>query len=426
MDTDRDPISHCPGTLNADSTLCTISAPITASVTLIPEVQYLFQGIIFVGDDVSETVLTIEPGTVLYGDATSATPSSIVIQRNSKIMAVGTAAAPITFTSSNAPGNRAPGDWGGLVLNGNAPVNACGSQPCSLPGEGETGTYGGSNPADSSGTIAYVKIQFSGHQITPEVEMNGLAFQGVGSGTVVHHVQIHRASDDSMEFFGGTAQVKHMLLSGTEDDGFDWTSGWQGKAQFVIVQQFDSQPADQGIEADNFEDNHDYEPRSNPTLYNFTMLGSANNAEDTAGIKLRRGTGATLRNFIIQGYRKNCFNLDDAATWAQQAAGAVSIDNSIMHTACAFADDDADEAGTLTGNLESAVWAAGAANSIADPMISAAFNETAPVYTPAAGSPALSGAAAPPAGDAFFESVTFIGAVGTDDWTAGWTEFPVN
>ncbi len=408
---------HCPTELveKGKEWVCTVSETITDDQKWIPEISYVLQGLVFIGDGTKETTLTIEPGTVIYGDTTS--PSSLIIQRNSKIYAVGTSTNPIVFTSAKAEGDRNPSDWGGVVINGNAPINICASQPCEATGECDTGLYGGDNPKDNSGEFAYVRIEFAGYQYDPETEFNGLALQGVGSGTKIHHIQIHKCSDDSLEFFGGTANVSHIVLTGTGDDLFDWTQGWNGKAQFVCAQQHADIQAERGIEADNLEQDNDASPRAKPILSNFTLIGQKDNAGDTLGIKLRRGTAGNLSNFVIMGFDQ-CINIDNDATWAQVTSGAATIDYSIIPDISCLDDQDS------TGNLESDWWNAGTGNIVGDSKLQAPQNETAPNFMPKTDSPVLGAGQAP--SDSFFDNVDFIGCMGTEDWTKGWTDYPTN
>ena len=148
-------------------------------------------------------------------------------------MADGTPDAPIIMSSDAAIGSRARGQWGGLIINGSAPTN----QGVTF-GEGDTGAFGGNNPSDSSGTLRYVRLEFAGIEFSPDNELNGIAFQGVGSGTIVDHVQVHMNQDDGIEMFGGTVNLKYVLVTGARDDSFDWTDGWTGKGQFWVAQQY--------------------------------------------------------------------------------------------------------------------------------------------------------------------------------------------
>jgi hypothetical protein len=256
---------------------------------------YLLDAMVFIGNDTAATsaVLTIEAGTLILGNG-GITPGTLVITRYSQIEAVGTAAAPIVFTSALPAGSRAAGDWGGLVINGLATVNLVNGTG---EGEGSSGTYGGGLNDDDSGTLKYVRVEYAGRVFTSEDELNGIAFQAVGSGTEVDYIQVHQNKDDGVEFFGGTVQVKHVVLTGNQDDSLDWTSGWIGSAQYVITQHYPG-TGDQAIEADNLEDDTEATPRSAPILANFTMVGNGS----SEGVLFRRGTDATLINTIVTAF----------------------------------------------------------------------------------------------------------------------------
>ena len=426
-----DDVLHCPGEVNEKKgeIFCIVPAGELTADSVENEAQliwkkgltYVLDGKVFIGDDAEETVLTIEPGALILGETVTDldNSASLIIQRRSKIVAEGTADDPIVFTSARAVGERANDDWGGIVINGRAPINSCGSGSgvCEAAGEGETGQFGGDDPDDDSGVFRYVRIEFSGKRLDPTKEFNGLTLQGVGRGTEIHHVQIHKAGDDAIEFFGGTAEVHHMVLSGTGDDNFDWTHGWQGKAQFIIATTIGNVSGECGIEADNFETNFDYTPRSNPTLYNFSFLGPR-----TSQVMLfRRGTAGTFVNFLSLASDR-CLDIADKATWDMAKSGALTMHHSVFVADDCFEDDD------LEGldNLESEWWLQEEGNRVvADPGVEK-VDAASPDYRLKADSPLWEGAGAIPEGDDFFEAVDFIGAMGDDDWTAGWTDYPIN
>ena len=166
------------------------------------------------------------------------------------------AVRPIVFTSAAAEGSKRPGDWGGVIILGRAPSNHrdANGQPTTGKVEGLTsgGDYGGSDQNDDSGVLKYVRIEYSGVAIAPNNEVNGLTFGGVGRGTIVDYVQVRHTADDCFEFFGGTVNAKHLICHYNGDDGFDWDNGYQGKLQFLVLQQ-DPTVADEtnGFEGDN-------------------------------------------------------------------------------------------------------------------------------------------------------------------------------
>ncbi|MBK9647604.1 MAG: hypothetical protein IPO67_20995 [Deltaproteobacteria bacterium] len=388
-----------------------------AKVKLVTGCAYLLSGGVFIGDDVNETILEIEPGVTVYGDNT--TLSFLVIRRGSKLQAEGTAAAPIVFTSAVEAGSRKPGDWGGIILNGRAPINNCfngaESLPCEAEGEGGTGLYGGGEPNDSSGVLKYVRVEFGGRKITDENELNGIAFQGVGSGTVVDYIQAHRGADDGVEFFGGMVDATHVVVTAPDDDGIDWTDGWVGRVQFAVVQQADGL-GDNGIEADNSNDANDATPRSAPVLSNVTLVGVPTSDKSDLGALLREGTAAQLWSTLIVGFNQACVGLSQEATFEQAASGALVMATSIVDCATSFSTD---VEGKTADDV--AAWYNGASlgNQETASNLTKPYDLSAPNFRPSAGSAALSGAQQPT--DSFFESVSYIGAFdATTDWTAGW------
>ena len=231
-------VEGCPaGTTAIDPTaqmpVCELVGTITDDLTLDSNRAWLLNDAVYFGDGTTTNVLTIEPGTTIYGKMGS--KAFLVIQRNAKIIADGTADAPIVFTSEAVVGDRKVGDWGGLVINGNAPVNLCPDMDdCNIEGEADTGTYGGNVADDNSGILRYVRVEFAGKDVDSENQLNGIAFQAVGSETVIENIQVHMAQDDCIEFFGGTANFRNVLCTGIGDDNLDWTLVGLAKAKVLL------------------------------------------------------------------------------------------------------------------------------------------------------------------------------------------------
>ncbi len=222
------------------------------------------------------STLTIDPGTTIFGD--EATRGLLVVQPGAKIVARGTREAPIVFTSENPPEKAKPGDWGGVIVLGKAPINLLGVDGKRARGkvEGLThdGDYGGAEANDSSGVLEHVRIEYSGTELGPNNEVNGLTLAGVGRGTSIDHVQIRYPADDCFEFFGGTADAKHLICQHPGDDGIDWDYGYTGRIQFAVVEQHPRDEHDgHGIEGDNDPNGSRNEPRSAPVLSNITLCG---------------------------------------------------------------------------------------------------------------------------------------------------------
>ena len=389
-----------------------LTGRITSDRLLTSDKYYLLSGAVFVQDGAT---LTIEPGTTLFGEG--ATNGTLIVAQGGKVIANGRADRPIVFTSDAVEGQRDRGQWGGLIINGRAPVNT----GAIAQGEGDTGTYGGSDPTDNSGVLRYVRVEFAGIEFSPDNELNGIAFQGVGSGTVVDYVQVHFNQDDGIEFFGGTVNAKHLYCTGIRDDSFDWTDGWTGKGQFWVAQQR-GDDADNGFESDNEGDNNEAMPRSNPTIYNVTLVGDPNGPESDTGLLLREGTAATLRNFIVIGFNKGGLDIDTGSSIQLANSGELSVQNTIFYnnkvdgTPGNFEVDD-DE-------IDEAAWATMASfnNAEVDPMLMAPYSLRSPDYRPFSSSPAVTMEAASPPSDGFFDAVSYIGGVGpNNNWLAGWT-----
>jgi hypothetical protein len=369
--------------------------------------------------------LTIEPGTVVTGDFGSA----LAVTKTARIAANGAADAPVLFTSSRAFGTRRRGDWGGIVLLGAAPINVAGGTANieGISASPET-SYGGADAAHDCGSLQYVRVEYAGYVFGANNELNGITLGGCGSATVLDHVQVHKGLDDGIEFFGGTANLRHAVISDPDDDGLDWDYGWQGKVQFLVVRQ-EPGAGDKGFESDNNGNANDATPRSRPTIYNATLVGSGKApglAPNQQGLHLRRGTAGQLFNFIVTRFSDAALDVDDAATGNQITAGELTLSNSIVFGNGGAADgtwgpdpdtDAFDEPTLYTG--------ASYGNRLVDPELTST-TLTAPNYAPSSTSPALSGAATPPADGFFDDTATFVGAIRDEasDWSAGWTAFP--
>jgi hypothetical protein len=386
----------------------------TGDVHLTADTYWVLRGAVFIG---APGRIIIDPGTRVVGEL--ATAGTLVIERGAQIIADGTAAAPIVFTSDQPIGQRGRGDWGGLIINGNAPINLVGGVGI---GEGGTGVYGGNDPDDTSGILRYVRVEFAGIEFSPDNELNGIAFQGVGRGTIVDHIQVSFNKDDGIEMFGGTVDIRHAVLTGIGDDTVDWTFGWQGRMQFVIGQQR-GDDADRGIEADNQANNNELLPRSKPTIYNMTLVGDpdANEGpESTQGMELREGTAGIIRNFIVIGFKLQSFRVTGASSAAQVTAGELSVRHGII-----FGNGT-----NLHGGINAIVANSGGTIDVVDPVLVRPYDHANPDFKPAAGSPALTLGFETPPGDGFFDTtVTYRGALSDDpaqDWTLGWTDYAQN
>ena len=382
-----------------------VQGVIVEDQTLTADNEYLLRGAVKVQEGVT---LTIEPGVTIYGE--SATNGTLIVDQGAKIMADGTADAPIIMTSDAAIGSRKRGQWGGLIINGRAPTN----QEVAF-GEGNTGAFGGNNPNDNSGVLRYVRVEYAGIEFSPDNELNGIALQGVGSGTVIEYVQVHMNKDDGIEMFGGTVNLKYALVTGARDDSFDWTDGWTGKGQFWVAQQY-GDDADNGFENDNSSKDNEASPRSSPIIFNVTLVGDPAGPKSDNGMLIREGAAGMYANFIVTGFNKVGLDVNNESSHKQANDGNLVVKNSIFFNNGKgnFGDEKEND------GFDEAAWASGLNNVEADPNLADPFNKDNPNFTPGSGTPAV--APATPPSDGFFDAVNFIGGVSAaNNWTTGWT-----
>jgi hypothetical protein len=402
---------------------------------------YHLRGYVYVTNNAT---ITIDPGTKIVSNRDSA--GVFVVYRTAKIDAQGTADKPIVFTSGET--SPAPGDLGGVVLVGQARVNG---NHAVLEGgvDPAYSVFGGTNDADNSGTLKYVRIEYAGKAVNPGDEVNGLSLYGVGSGTTIDYVQIVRGLDDAFEFFGGTVNAKHLVAYNCADDDFDMDDGFRGMIQFAVSVKdpaFTDNKGTTGDISNNFEvDNVNPSngflwtktPTTFPVLSNFTAVGP-NNATGTSpdygyNMRWRRGCKFILANSIVLGGQKAGLDIDDDSTASYYAKDTSRFYNSFLSSYGQLTKVDkqvlnppvldAIALATLITTRDGSILSADPATiKLTDP-----FNNAAPDLKPAAGSPALLAASKFDFGalsNEFFEHVTYIGAFdGTNDWTSGWAVF---
>jgi hypothetical protein len=319
----------------------TIDTDITVNRTLYADTVYTLKGFIHVANGAT---LTIQPGTRIIGDF-STLGSSLFILRGSRIRAMGTSEKPIVFTSSRAAGQRQPGDWGGLILVGNARINRAGNINIEGTNTGASNPAvnygGGTDDTDSSGELHYVRVEFAGFGPAPNQELNSFTFAAVGSGTQLDHLQSMAGLDDAFEFFGGRADAKYLVSYESGDDHFDMSEGYSGRLQYLIAYQskvlvprngagnVSGDP--QGIENDGCDgpgctDGQLSQPYTMPLVANFTLVGTGPGPVDATsggyGMVLRRGTGGFYVNGLVTNWPKAAISIrDQASTGARIANG---------------------------------------------------------------------------------------------------------
>jgi Secretion system C-terminal sorting domain/PKD domain len=412
----------------------TIASDITTNTTWTKNNIYLLTGgFVYV---TGNSTLTIEPGTLIKGNATA-----LVITRGSKIIADGTQAEPIVFTSFQPAGSRAPADWGGLILCGKAPINdPAGSRLAEGGIDPTKGLYGGTDPNDNSGIVRYVRIEYAGIAIISGNETNGLTMGGVGLGTTIDYVQVSHGGDDAFEWFGGTVNCKHLVAFRGLDDEFDSDYGFTGKVQFALGVR-DSLIADisgsNGFESDNDATGSINAPLTHPIFTNVTIFGpkrtatTSINANYKRALHLRRSSAICTYNSVFTGFPTG-LKIENDNTASNAKTNSLQFKNNII-AGCTTPLDSAALTiawGTTYNSFLGWFNFPANANSILpnslDIMAVNPYNYLNPNFLLQAGSPAASGASfsSPNLTDPFFTPTAYRGAFdGTNDWTKCWTNF---
>ena len=442
------PAASCPagtvdrGVIATAFRNCEISGRISDDYTVqrLPGAIYSLAGPVNVGTDVGGdgaapggdgVTLTVQAGVTVFASSGN---DYLVVNRGSRINAIGSATQPIIFTArANVEGtatDTSQGLWGGVILLGRAPISDCntavagGSANCQQVIEGTTGSlYGGATATDNSGTMRFVQIRYSGFAIAPGNELQGLTLGGVGSNTTLDHIQIHNSSDDGIEIFGGRPNLKHLVISGADDDALDTDLGYQGFIQFVIAVQRDAANGDSMIEADS-NGNEDALPRQFTRVSNATFIHRST-VQGGNVILIRGGADYALLNSVVVGTQA-CLDIDETGgTTTRAADGGLQDQGPPIFRSVALACPTAyrDDANVTTATIGT-IFGTGTNNNnnAFTPTFTNVFingaNETAvPATDPTAFN--IGGSVAPNQ----FSAVTYVGAVqnAADTWYAGWT-----
>lgn len=433
------------GNGNGETENLILSGKITSNLTLKANKVYKLRGLVYVTNGAT---LTIEPGTKIVGEADK--NGALIITRGSKIMAEGTAANPIIFTSEKPSPKR--GDWAGVVILGNAPTNASfggqngvGEIEGGINNSEGLGLYGGNNAADNSGVLKYVRIEYAGYAFLPDKEINGLTFGGVGNGTTVDYVEVAYANDDSFEWFGGTVNCSHLISYKGLDDDFDTDNGYSGNIQFGIAVR-DPQVADvsgsNAFESDNDANGSSLTPQSSATFSNMTIIGPINSAAPGSinalfqnALQIRRNSSISVFNSVFTGFPVGLFidATKGTPTDLNITGNKLFFENNILAgntTPLKFGASTSTQTNYTLADLTT--WFNAKGNTIlsstADVKLAGAWAPagTTPNFTPTSGSPLLTGGVfTNPKLTSWFTPVTYRGAVkdANDTWYAGWTNF---
>ena len=466
-------LTTIPVTISAvpPKTIVTIPAGSLAAgnITWTADKIYKLVGFVRVGEEAvkgtitKKTVLTIEAGTLIIGDRAS--KGALIVQRGSQIIANGTATNPIVMTSERAVGEREAGDWGGLVICGQAPNNLA---EADRELEGGYGAFhGGTDMADNSGSLKYVRVEFAGIPINPNQEVNSFTFGSVGSATVVDYVQASFGLDDSFEWFGGNVNCKHLIAYKGLDDDFDTDNGFSGYVQYGVGIRGTTQAdisGSNGFECDNNAQGTALTPFTSAIFANMSIIGAKNVAETSIspqfqhGAQLRRNNKQKIYNTVITGYPWGIYvdsQLGDAKGnadkgdidlqnvvlagvegWGTNFWGTGTVQNALGQNitfnpaGTPVRSTEANTAATaiLIGTKTPTAWFTGLkGNKIVDNRSTVGLNTNLwatgrPTFVLATSGTALLNAALPTL-PAYFDKTDYVGAFKDTDWTTGWSEF---
>ncbi|WP_298736198.1 hypothetical protein [uncultured Chitinophaga sp.] len=406
-----------------------VEGQITGNRTLSSDTVYTLKGYVRVMNGGS---LTIQPGTVIKGD--KATKAALIIEKGGQIHARGTAEDPIVFTSNQAKGSRAIGDWAGIIIAGNAKVNTAdgtGQYEGGILGTG-VAAYGGTNDDDNSGEFYYVRIEYAGIAIEKDKEINGLTLCGVGRQTQIHHVQISFGGDDGFEMFGGTVNLNNVIVYKTTDDDFDFDQGYTGSLQFGISIKdpkiVDGAGTSRGIELEN-KGSVAGSLFSRPMISNFTFVGgtAAGETQHGAGVHFGLNSRFVFRNNIVIDAKTVAVEINGEDPAGSLKNGTSELKDNLLFSAggdfrvsnqTAFVDATALKA-LATGEANANVVLADVAAAGIENVAAAAPNLKLKAESPAKTGANFDGSL----NTAFFQKVTYRGAMDGTDWTAGWANW---
>ena len=400
-----------------------VTANITANTTWYSGKTYYISNLIYVKNNAT---LTIQPGVIVKGVKTS-TGTALIVTRGAKLNAVGTALAPIVFTSALTKGNRQPGDWGGIVLLGKGSFNLNNgiNNIEGITASVDTQYGGGTTPDDNdnSGTLKYVRIEFGGFVFSPNNEINGLTFGAVGRGTTIDNVQVSYTADDSFEWFGGSVNCKHLVAYRGLDDDFDTDNGFSGICQFGLgikdpaISDNPSISTSEGFESDNNANGAAASPYTSCVFTNYTMIGPKFRQTLTGAgtyasghkkaARLRRNTKQKIFNSIFLDFAEG-LHVDSKDAELNAMADDLKWKNNIIAIYAAGSASykflqvtaGTNTASTSGSNFDMTNWYNNNSNtslSVNTGILEKAYNTTASDYSgldyrPATGSAALSGA----------------------------------
>lgn len=397
-----------------------VNGDVAVNAAWVADRTYVLTGTVWV---LPPATLELRAGTKVLGEP----GSGIVVLPGARLVVRGAANAPVVMTSAGVEGERRPGDWAGVTLLGRAPVNDGFKTVLAGLSDVARAAYGGGDADGDCGALEYLRIAFAGGGAE---ERGALSLAGCGGKTLVDHVQLHLSAGDGVALFGGSVDLRHVVVTRAQKDGVDWRGGWVGSAQFLAVQQDDR--GAQALDAKNSETDPGASPRSSPRVFNFTFVGSGA-AGGQRAMRLGDGTGGALSNGIVAGQPLEAIDVVGSEVGVLLERGDASVEHTVFFDVGAggthffpSAEEESDPTFDDDGGFDEDAFFRAAEHNLRlglDPGLPGAHNLAAPGWVPAT---ELGDGATPPPG--FDESARFLGAFrpGSAAWTDGWTAYPAN
>ena len=415
--------SDCPATTQCVDGLCEearrvlVTDHIVEDTTWTADNVYVLENLVMV---VAPAVLTIEAGTTVLGRRNT----GLVSLAGARLEAVGTRDNPIVFTSDKPVGQRVAGDWAGIAMTGLAKTNRQNFNLRIITDQFDT-RVGGDDDSWNCGTLRYVRVEFGGSLVDGQKALNGITLAGCGSETTVEYIQSHMSDDDGIAVFGGTVDIRYAVSTRAGDDGFDFDTGWRGRAQFLAVQQDIN--GVEAIELENLAEDPSALPQTESQIYNFTLIGSEQKVNRQVGLYVKLGGRAVFSHGIVMGHGGAGLYIEGPEAAAHAEEGGIIVKNTLFYDIGESGDGyfqriDEGEGGFANyGIYGEAQW-----NNVfgLDPGLEAPYDFSNPGWVP---SPEhTTGREIDPPPEGFDPTAVYLGAFSPSatPWTEGWTAYP--
>ena len=413
----------CPATSRCVEGLCEESQRVSVTDHIVEDTTwtsdhvYVLENLVMV---VAPAVLTIEPGTTILGRRNT----GLVSLAGARLEAEGTRDRPIVFTSDKPEGQRLAGDWAGIAMVGLARTNRENFNLRIITDQFDT-RVGGDDDSWNCGTLRYVRVEFGGSEVDGQKALNGITLAGCGSETRVEYIQSHMSDDDGIAVFGGTVDIRYAVSTRARDDGFDFDTGWRGRAQFLAVQQ--DVNGVEAIELENLAEDPSALPQTESQIYNFTLIGAPEKVSRQIGLFVKFGGRAVFSHGIVMGHGGAGLYIEGAEAASHAEEGGILVKNTLFYDIGENGEEyfqmvyDGEGGFDNYEFYEQSQW-----NNLfgVDPGLEDPFNLSNPGWVPSPEHTTGRDIEPPPEG--FDPTAVYRGAFSPSatPWTEGWTAYP--